>query len=205
MRPGDGEELFYSPAGVNATLQCSVSSTILWWTINGELYTDLAPELHSRGILLSTTVPHRGTRTSYIRILGNSSLNSNISICYQSAVQNEIRKACTALIIYGRGKYTNIRYKTIVYISLINLTIEWPSPPKEISAQYDKHSNLINISWVAETIDGVSQNYTIVFDDHNIMVVNVVPYFVYEQNTTDSSITCIGFIIAVNGAGVVTM
>ena len=55
------------------------------------------------------------------------------------------------------------------------------------------------MTWTAETVRGVIQNYTIVFDDH--VVVSLVPYFVYEQNTSDSNITCRAFIIAVNGAG----
>ena len=79
------------------------------------------------------------------------------------------------------------------------LTIERPSPPEEILALYVGDSNLINISWADETVRGVNQNYTIFFDDHT--VVTTVPYFVYEQNTSDYNIVCRAFVIAVNGAG----
>ena len=58
----------------------------------------------------------------------------------------------------------------------------------------------INISWSAETTRRVSENYTLFFDEHNV-VVATMPYFVYEQNTSDSNIICRSFVTAVNGAG----
>ena len=104
VRPGDGETVFYSPAGVNATLHCTVNNTNIFWSISihGNVYTGLSPELHPRGIFFSTSVPYRGVTMSYIRIFGNRVLNNNISICCQSLVRNALRNACTTLIIYGR-------------------------------------------------------------------------------------------------------
>ena len=46
---------------------------------------------------------------------------------------------------------------------------------------------------------GVDQNYTIFFDSQ--MAESIQPFYVYNQNISDSKIRCSAFVTAVNGAG----
>ena len=71
-------------------------------------------------------------------------------------------------------------------------------PPQNVSAEYNNESDLITISWTANTLMGVDQNYTIVFDTYTT-VTTVQLYYTFQQNTSD--IKCSVYIIAVNGAG----
>ena len=106
MRPGDGEEFVYSPVDVNATLHCAVSTSnaILEWEVDG-LALDSpirGTQLNSRGIFQSgPTVPSEGVTSSSVIVFGSRELNNNTRICCQSFV-NELKEACTTLIVYGK-------------------------------------------------------------------------------------------------------
>ena len=80
------------------------------------------------------------------------------------------------------------------------MTLGQPSRPENVSIQYAADSPLINISWTATSLMGVDQNYTIFFDTY-VLAVTTNLHYLYLQNTTDSSINCVAFVQAVNGAG----
>ena len=102
-RPGDGEQVVYSPVGVNATLYCVVQATNLFWGVNGNSYnTESEFSLNPRGIyfkIMPTT--SAGITESYIKVFGNKEVNNNISICCRSINGEVLERACTILIIYG--------------------------------------------------------------------------------------------------------
>lgn len=82
------------------------------------------------------------------------------------------------------------------------LTLGPPSPPENVSILYTtENSLLINISWSATSLMGVHQNYTIFFDTYYVLAVTTNLYYLYLQNSTDSTINCAAFIQAVNSAG----
>ena len=55
----------------------------------------------------------------------------------------------------------------------------------------------LDISWMATTMMGVNQNFTIVLDMHTFEITQL--YFAYQHNTSDIKYSV--YIIAVNGAG----
>ena len=66
---------------------------------------------------------------------------------------------------------------------------------------YIKTSNFVNISWTANIIIGVEQNYTVTFDTY-IMAETAQLYYIHYLNV--SNVRCgtfLAFIKAVNGAG----
>ena len=71
VRPGDGEEIEYSPVNVNATLHCAVNNTNLAWEVDG-LALDhpvQRPQLNSRGIFQSGPIIRQHNKTSKIYLL----------------------------------------------------------------------------------------------------------------------------------------
>ena len=102
-RPGDGDEVIYSPVGVSVTLNCVVRGSILYWGINGDYYDESEPEVTSRGIFLQApTTISADIEMSSLTVIGNIS-NNNLSICCQVLVQRELMDACTTLMIYYYG------------------------------------------------------------------------------------------------------
>ena len=104
-RPGDGDEVVYSPVGVNVTVSCTVRSTSLFWVIDGVSYSVALPELSSRGIFLQQPTSSTGTVMSSLFVFGeicNSCSNTETSICCQTLVQGRPIEACTTLRVYGK-------------------------------------------------------------------------------------------------------
>ena len=66
--------------------------------------------------------------------------------------------------------------------------------------QYNRTHNFINISWTANTIFGVEQNYTITFNTY-VAETTQLTYYVYQMNTFYIRCGTFAFIKAVNGAG----
>ena len=94
----------YSPVNVNATLHCAVNNTNLAWEVDG-LALDhpvQGTQLNSREIFQSgIIVPSDGVTSSSVIVFGSRELNNNTRICCQSFV-NELKEACTTLIVYGK-------------------------------------------------------------------------------------------------------
>ena len=75
-----------------------------------------------------------------------------------------------------------------------------PSEPENVLVQYTQIPNFINISWTANTIVGVKQNYTITFDTYVAETTQL--HYIHHLNT--SNIRCgtfLAYVKAVNGAG----
>ena len=75
-----------------------------------------------------------------------------------------------------------------------------PSKPENILVQYTRAPNIINISWTANIVLGVRQNYTVTFN--TFMAETTQLYYIHHLNT--SNVRCgtfLAFIKAVNGAG----
>ena len=106
VRPGDGNEhdIVYFSVGVNATLHCAVNNTNLAWDVDG-LVLDSAvqgPQLNSRGIFQSEPIiSSDGVTSSTVIVFDSRELNNNTRICCQIFV-NELKEACTTLIVYGK-------------------------------------------------------------------------------------------------------
>ena len=75
--------------------------------------------------------------------------------------------------------------------------LDRPSSPTNVSVQNGGESNLINISWIATSMMGVNQYYTIVLDMYTFETTQL--YYIFQQNTSD--VKCSVYITAVNGAG----
>ena len=114
-RPGDGKKFVYSPVGMNTTLHCAVINAQLLWDIDEDVGSE--PDLTSRGIFISTYTFSNGITTSYMTVVGNQSINTNVSICCLYIEKWVISSACTTLILYGmlpifryRYAYNNIKF-----------------------------------------------------------------------------------------------
>ena len=103
-RPGDGKEFVYSPVNVNATLHCIVNKSNFLWGIGEESYSELEPELTSRGIFFEISRRSARVKESNIIIMGNIDVNNNTRICCRLLSGVELRESCTTLIIYGRDR-----------------------------------------------------------------------------------------------------
>ena len=196
VRPGDGEEFVYSPVNVNATLHCAVNNTNLAWEVGGLAFdSDVQrPQLNARGKFQSgPIIPSDGVTSSSVIVFGSRELNNNTRICCQTFV-NELKEKCTTLIIYGRVK--SIKAQKLLFLSYLDK----PSPPTNLTVIVMNAGgfDLFNISWMATTMMGVNQNFTIVLDMHTFETTQL--YFAYQHNTSD--IKCSAYIIAqVNRAG----
>ena len=69
-----------------------------------------------------------------------------------------------------------------------------------MSVQFTEVFRQVNISWTATPAVGVDQNYTIYFNSRLVVNSSRLCY-TYQQNTSDSKITCSAYVTAVNGAG----
>ena len=80
------------------------------------------------------------------------------------------------------------------------LHIDRPSERENVLVQYTQIPNFINISWTANMIVGVKQNYTITFDTYVAETTQL--HYIHHLNT--SNIRCgtfLAYVKAVNGAG----
>ena len=106
VRPGDGNEHVYFSVGVNATLHCTVNNTNLAWDVDG-LALDSSVQglqLNSKGIFQSEPIismTSDGVTSSSVIVFDSRELNNNTRICCQIFV-NELKEACTTLIVYGK-------------------------------------------------------------------------------------------------------
>ena len=99
VKPGGGKEHITTPAGRNATLQCSVINTSdLLWIING--FALLSSDSQLSNLTLHRSGPaivSTGEMTSILTVNG-AIKNNIIRICCQT---DEFQQCCTNLIIYG--------------------------------------------------------------------------------------------------------
>ena len=103
--PGHGEEFVYSQVDVNATLNCTVNSTKLKWTVDDLNFAEFGAVLHSRGIFQSQQSCTNGITGSVIIIIGDIDINNNTRVCCRSLVGVVLLETCTTLIIYGMISY----------------------------------------------------------------------------------------------------
>ena len=95
--------------------------------------------------------------------------------------------------------YVYVHCKIIVKVFL-HLFIDRPSERENVLVQYTRIPNFISISWTANTIMGVKQNYTITFDTYVAEITQL--HYIHHLNT--SNIRCgtfLAYVKAVNGAG----
>ena len=99
VKPGEGKEYVTTPAGRNATLECSaINTTTLRWTVNTFDPNFFDSELsglilHQSGPITAST----GEMTSTLTVNGTNQ-NNGIEICCQITGPQQ---CCTNLIIYG--------------------------------------------------------------------------------------------------------
>ena len=105
VSPGGGREYTYSPVGVNATLECTVSSNgqRLSWIVDNfhfEIYSTL---LNERGIyqLQSEQIASSKGLSSVLLVIGNITENDT-KVCCEALVRRSLAYICTTLIIYGK-------------------------------------------------------------------------------------------------------
>ena len=105
-RPGDGEDLVYSPVDVNATYHCAVNNTHILWVVNTLAFDSPTHRrtLHSRQIFqVEAVTSSDGITRSSVTVFGNLAVNNNSRICCQSQLEdNEFVTNCTTLILYGK-------------------------------------------------------------------------------------------------------
>ena len=78
-----------------------MNKSTLLWGIDEESYSELEPELTSRGIFFEISRRSDRVKESTIIIMGNIDVNNDTRICCQLLRGVELRESCTTLIIYG--------------------------------------------------------------------------------------------------------
>ena len=146
------------------------------------------------------TTSESGDTTTYSSVIIFGSIRNNgTMICCRVFQGLHVMKACTVLIVYGMD------ISSIKLLSILNICIctDRPSAPENVLVQYTslRTPHFINISWTANTIFGMEQNYTITFDTY-VSETTQQTYYIYRLNTTNVRCgTFLAFIKAVNGAG----
>ena len=99
VRPGDGNEIVYSPIHVNATLHCVLDGPFLLWLVDGLNFVSRNEKamLNLREIFEITESSSKSLTSSTLTVYGDIQRNNNISICCETREDS----SCTTLIIYG--------------------------------------------------------------------------------------------------------
>ena len=83
-------------------------------------------------------------------------------------------------------------------LELIKKKTDRPLQLEDVTIDYSREVDLVNISWTATNVMGVNHSYKITFDSGTV-VDTVDLYYVYQQSMFE--IRCIAYVRAVNGAG----
>ena len=102
VSPGGGRDYTYSPVGVNATLECTVSSNDLSWEVDNLHFEGYSTILNKRGIYQSEQTASSEGLSSVLLVLGNMTVNNGSEVCCQTLVRRSLADICTTLIIYGK-------------------------------------------------------------------------------------------------------
>ena len=109
VSPGGGRDYTYSPVGVNATLECTVSSNDLSWEIDKLRFESYNSILNERGIFQSEQTASSEGLSSVLLVLGNITENNGSKVCCETLVRRSLVDICTTLIFYGKEQnYHNI-------------------------------------------------------------------------------------------------
>ena len=115
VSPGGGRDYTYSPAGVNATLECTVSSNDLSWEIDKLRFESYNSILNERGIFQSKQTASTDL-SSVLLVFGNMAENNGSKVCCETLVRRSLVDICTTRIIYGKEQ----NYHNIMLLSWIS-------------------------------------------------------------------------------------
>ena len=110
VSPGGGRDYTYSPVGVNATLECTVSSNgrrLSWEIDDFHFESYYSTILNERGIyqIASEQAASSEGLSSVLLVLGNMAENNGTKVCCETLVRRSLADICTTLIIYGKKLY----------------------------------------------------------------------------------------------------